>query len=174
MKIRSLRTNNHKKVFEVRTYKGWYEYPYAMLDQPPTDNNKIIKAYVDAELGYEALTYELASGIQDSVHIDRVLEYCRDPSYMRDLLLYKLTIEAKKLVESSPLGIRELSRRLGTSPTQLYRILDEDNMRKSIDRVFELLSVMQCRIDIQTNGGPDDGGQADASSPTLTVKVLSR
>jgi len=172
MKIRSLRTNNHKRVFEVRTYKGCYEYPYAMLDRPPTDNNRIINTCVDAEPGNEAFTYELASGVEDSVHIDRVLEYNRDPSYMRDLLLYKLTIEAKKLVESSPLGIRELSRRLGTSPTQLYRILDEENMRKSIDRVFELLSVLQCRIDIQTHVDPIDGKQHGKSgTTTLTVEV---
>ena len=64
--------------------------------------------------------------------IDRILEYNRDPSYMRDLLLYKLAIEAKKLVESSPVGIRELGRRLGTSPTQIYRLMDEENTRKSL------------------------------------------
>jgi hypothetical protein len=69
---------------------------------------------------------------------------------LRDLLLYKLTLEAKKLVDASPLGIRELSRRLGTSPTQLYRVLDEENNRKSLDRVFDLLSVLQCRIDIRS------------------------
>jgi hypothetical protein len=106
---------------------------------------------IDPELGREAFTYRLASGAEDSVHMDRVLEYCQDPSYMRDLLLYKLTLAAKKLVDASPLGIRELSRRLGTSPTQLYRVLDEENNRKSLDRVFELLSVLQCRIDIRSN-----------------------
>ena len=142
--------NNHKKAFELRTYKDCYDYPYALLDSPPTENDKIVNAYIDPELGNEAFTCELASGVEDSIHIDRVLEYNRDPSYMRDLLLYQLTIEARRLVESSPLGIRELSRRLGTSPTQIYRLLDPANNRKSIDRVFELLSVLQCRIDIVT------------------------
>ena len=172
MKIRSLKTNNHKKAFALRTYKDSYEYPYAMLDRPPTDDDKIVHAYVDPELGDEAFTVELKSGVEDSVHIDRVLEYNRDPSYMRDLLLYKLTIATKKLVESSPLGIRELSRRLGTSPTQIYRILDEENTRKSIDRVFELLSVLQCRIDIQTQVEKDNAQQGtETDPPTLTVEV---
>jgi hypothetical protein len=150
VKIRSVKLNNHKKVFVLRTYKDRYEYPYALLDTRPTDDDRIVKAFVDPELGKEAFTYELASGAEDSVHIDRVLEYSRDPSYLRDLLLYKLTLEAKKLVDASPLGIRELSRRLGTSPTQLYRVLDEENNRKSLDRVFDLLSVLQCRIDIRS------------------------
>lgn len=150
MKIRSVQMNNHRKVFVVRTYKDRYEYPYALLDTRPRDDDRIVNARIDPELGREAFAYRLASGAEDSVHIDRVLEYCQDPSYMRDLLLYKLTLAAKKLVDASPLGIREISRRLGTSPTQLYRVLDEENNRKSLDRVFELLSVLQCRIDIRS------------------------
>jgi len=101
--------------------------------------------------------------------IDRILEYNRDPSYMRDLLLYKLTIEAKKLVESSPVGIRELGRRLGTSPTQIYRLLDEENTRKSLDRVFELLSVLQCRIDIRSINDP--ANDAKTGKPVLRLTV---
>jgi len=169
MKIRSLKMNNHKKAFELRTYKDRYEYPYAMLDTQPTDEDRIVNAYIDPDLGNEAITYELASGTEDTIHIDRILEYNRDPSYMRDLLLYRLTIEAKKLVESSPVGIRELGRRLGTSPTQIYRLLDEENTRKSLDRVFELLAVLQCRIDIHSTNGQANG--AKTGKPTLRLTV---
>ena len=169
MKIRSFKMNNHKKAFELRTYKDRYEYPYAMLDTQPTDENRIANAYIDPDLGNEAITYELTSGAEDTIHIDRILEYNRDPSYMRDLLLYKLTIEAKKLVESSPVGIRELGRRLGTSPTQIYRLLDEENTRKSLDRVFELLSVLQCRIDIHSINGKANGTKTDEPALRLTV-----
>ena len=169
MKIRSLKINNHKKAFELRTYKDRYEFPYAMLDTQPTDKDRIVDAYIDPDLGNEAITYELTSGAEDTIHIDRILEHNRDPSYMRDLLLYKLTIEAKKLVESSPVGIRELGRRLGTSPTQIYRLLDEENTRKSLDRVFELLSVLQCRIEIHSiNGQAND---AKRGKPALRLTV---
>jgi len=172
MKIRSLRVNNHRKVFEVRTYRDRYDFPYAMLDTRPTQNDRIVNAYIDSDLGDEALTYELESGAEDSIHIDRVMEYNRDPAYMRDLLLYKLTVETKKLVKSSPLGIRELGRRLGTSPTQIYRILDEENYRKSIDRVFELLSVLQCRIDIQTHDADEENVEnQERHQPTLQLVV---
>jgi len=147
MKIRKVTANNHKKAFEVRTYKGRYDFPYASLDLKPARDNKISDVGVDPELGNEAFTYALESGEEDTIHIDRVLEYNRDPAYMRDLLLYKLTLEAQRQVERSPLSKRELIRRLNTSPAQLYRILDEENYRKSIDQVLGLLAVLDCRVE---------------------------
>ena len=148
MKIRSIKANNHKKVFEVRTYKGVYEYPYARLHLRPANANPLANFYVDDELGGEAFTYTLASGDEDTIHIDRVLEHNRDPAYTRDLLLYKLTVEAKKRVDESGLSVRSISKMLGTSPTQYYRLLDEDNYRKSMDQMVNLFAVLGCSIDL--------------------------
>ena len=55
---------------------------------------------------------------------------------MCDQLLYKLTIEAQKRVTASKLSKRELIRRLGTSASQFYRILDQTNYRKSIGQLL--------------------------------------
>ncbi|MEO1245050.1 MAG: hypothetical protein AAFX56_05115 [Pseudomonadota bacterium] len=151
MKIRSINANNHKKVFEVRTYKDAYDYPYAKLDLRPTNANPIANVYVDEELGNEAFTYTLASGDDDTIHIDRVLEQNRDPAYMRDLLLYKLTVEAKKRVKESGLSVRHISKMLGTSATQYYRLLDEDNHRKSMDQMVNLFAVLGCTVDLKVS-----------------------
>ena len=173
MKIRSIKTNNHKKAFEVRTYKDTYDFPYAKLDLRPTSDSKIEAVYIDSDLGDEAFTYVLMSGEEDSIHIDRVLEYNQDPAYMRDLLLYKLTIETKKLVKASDLSKREISRRLGTSATQLYRLLDEENYRKSIDQVFKLLSILDCRIDFQVGTPTEKKAQAvSEAKPTLELVMV--
>ena len=67
---------------------------------------------------------------------------------MRDLLLYKLTIEAQKQVEISKLSKREMIRRLGTSPAQFYRLLDSTNYRKSVDKMLLLMHVLDCEIDL--------------------------
>lgn len=151
MKIRSIKANNHKKVFAVRTYKGAYEYPYTKLDLRPTKANPLADFYVDDELGDEAFTYTLASGDEDTIHIDRVLEHNRDPAHMRDLLLYQLTIEAKKRVDASGMSVRNISRMLGTSATQYYRLLDEDNYRKSMDQMVNLLAVLGCTVDVNVS-----------------------
>jgi len=148
MKIRKVSPNNRKKAFEVATYGKDYLFPYAKLEIPPSRENPIARVYVDAELDNEAFTYELQSGDEGTVHIDHVLEYNRDPRYMRDLLLYKLTLVAQQRVKSSPLSKRELIRRLGTSPAQFYRLLDQTDYRKSIDQLMALLHVLDCEVDL--------------------------
>jgi len=82
------------------------------------------------------------------VHVEQVLEYNQDPSHLRDILLYRLTLEAQKRVAKSPLSKREIVRRLGTSAAQLYRLLDQTNYRKSVDQVLVLLQVLNCDVDL--------------------------
>ena len=96
MKMKRVKPNNRKKAFEVTTYNKTYLFPYAKLDLPPSPTNPIVGVSVDRELGDEAFTYVLASGDEGTVHIDHVLEYNQDPGYLRDLLLYKLTLEVQK------------------------------------------------------------------------------
>ena len=95
MKIRSVKYNNRKKSFEIETHSKTFLYPYAYLDIQPDSTNRIVKAYVDQEIGNEGFTYMLETGDEGTVHMDHVLEYNRDPTYLRDLLIYKLTIEAR-------------------------------------------------------------------------------
>ncbi len=148
MKIKKVLKNNRKKAFEVVTYGNDYLFPYAKLEFLPSRENPIVKVYVDKELDNEAFTYELESGEEGTVHIDHVLEYNRDPRTMRDLLLYRLTLEAQNLAKSSPLSKREMIRRLGTSPAQFYRLLDQTNTKKSLDQMMALLHILDCEIDL--------------------------
>jgi hypothetical protein len=148
MKIRTVRTNNRKHVFEVGTWRQPYSFPYSKACPAPTSEDPIVDVFVDDELGREAFTYRLASGEEGTVHIEQILEYNQDPSYLRDQLLYKLTVEAQKRIEVSSLSKREIIRRLGTSPAQFYRLLDSTNYRKSVDKVLTLLHVLECEIDL--------------------------
>jgi hypothetical protein len=148
MKIKSVKLNNRKRAFEVRTWRHIYQFPYTKSDPPPTSKDSVIEVSVDEELGREGFTYHLTSGRKGTVHIEQVLEYNQDPSYMRDLLLYKLTIEAQKRIDESKLSKREIIRRLGTSPAQFYRLIDSTNYRKSVDKVLFLLHVLDCEVEL--------------------------
>ena len=148
MKIRGVSLNNRRKAFEVKTPTKALLFPYAKLDPPLTPDDSVVRVFVDKELGQEGFTYVLKSGREGTVHIEQVLEYNQDPRYLRDLLLYRLTLEAQKRVKTSPVAKREIIRRLGTSAAQLYRLLDQTNYRKSLDQLLSLLQVLDCDVDL--------------------------
>ena len=152
MKIRAVVGNNRKKMFEVKASTRTWLFPYAKRDPQPSAQDPLQRVSVDQELDREAFTYVLTSGREGTVHLEQVLEYNQDPAYRRDALLYKLTIEAQKRIQASPLSRREIIRRLGTSATQLYRLLDQTNYRKTIDQLLSLLHVLDCDVDLVVRG----------------------
>lgn len=148
MKIRSVKPNNRKRAFEIGTWRQPFLFPYTKADPSPSSQDPVVVVAADAELGNEGFTYRLASGRQGTVHIEQVLEYNQDPGYMRDLLLYQLTIEAQKHLDESGLSRREIIRRLGTSATQFYRLIDSTNYHKSVDKMLFLLHVLDCEVEL--------------------------
>lgn len=148
MKISTVSADPHKRAFDVRTPKGVFELPYAKVDPEPSEADRVAVVHVDEELGREAFSYRLASGAEGTVHIDQVLDYHQDPGYMADLLLFKLTVEAQKRLDRSGIGIRQLARQLKTSPSQLYRLLDTTNYRKSVRQILSLLHALDCEVDL--------------------------
>jgi predicted XRE-type DNA-binding protein len=147
VKIRSIKANNHKRAFDVTVSKGVLPFPYAKADPAPTSSDPIVRIYVDDELGREGFTYVLLSGDEGSVHVDSVLEYNEDPAYMRDLLLYELTLRAQQCMKASPLSQTEILRRAKTSASQASRLLDTANRTKSVDKLLVLLAAMDCEVE---------------------------
>ena len=80
MKIRSVRHNNRKKVFEVGTSTKTLLFPFSKAAPPPTTEDPVRELFVDPEAGREAFTYVLHSGRTGTVHVEQVLEYNQDPS----------------------------------------------------------------------------------------------
>jgi hypothetical protein len=154
VKILSVATNNRRHAFEVRTRRQQFVFPYAKASPAPSTGDRVAEVFVDPELGREAFTFRLDSGAEGSVHIDAVLEYNEDPSYMADLALYRLTQEARKRFEISGLSTREVARSLGTSPTQLYRLLDPTNYSKSLRQLLSLLYLLGCDVDVEVKDRP--------------------
>ena len=148
MKVRSVAANNRRKVFEVRVGVKVLPFPYSKAEPAPDSGDPVVRVAVDEELAREGFVFDLRSGRSGTVHVEQVLEYNQDPSYLRDLLLYKLTLEAQRRVADGLLSKREICRRLGTSATQLYRLLDQTNYGKSVDQLLRLLRVLDCDVDL--------------------------
>ena len=148
MKIIGVTANNRTKAFEVKTRKHTaLPLPYVRAKPSPSRENRVREVWVDPEIGNEGFTYILESGAEGTVHVEQVLEYNEDPTYLRDQLLYRLTIEAQECVAASKLSKRELIRRLGTSASQFYRVLDQTNYTKSVGQLIALLHILDCDVD---------------------------
>lgn len=141
MKIQKVTADNRHRRFELTTWRGVLTFPYRRCDPAPSPQDRLVEVYVDPELGREAFTYRLASGAEGSVHLDSVLDVNADPDYLARLELYRLTLEAKVRLDTSGLSVRDAAQRLGTSPPQLYRLLDPTNYSKSARQLLAVLAL---------------------------------
>ncbi len=148
MKVKRVNANNRKKAFEIVTTRGTYDFPYSRLLLRPSGKDPIREVYPDAEIGGDGFTYRLASGKADTIVLDQVREYARDPEYLRQTLLFKMTITAQKKLKTLGVSKREIMRRMGTKPAQFYRLLDQANTGKTIDQMLKLLTALDCPVDV--------------------------
>jgi hypothetical protein len=114
--------NNRRRDFTVRLGASSYRYPYTRLETPPAPGDHVVTARVDPELGREGFSYTFASGAAGTIDGEQVLDYNKDPQYLRDVLLHELTLAAEQ--------------RLRT------------NTRKSVDEVLALLGVLECEVQV--------------------------
>lgn len=146
-KIKKVSINRHKKCFEISTSRATYHFPFSKLMEDVGPGNTVVEAYVDPELANECITYFLEDGTEGALHLDSVLEVNEDPEYMKNLLVYNMTVRAIECVKQSGLSKREISRRLKTSPAQLYRLLDTANYSKSINQLLKLFHICGAKVD---------------------------
>jgi len=148
VKITKISDSARRKEFQIEAGKKDYTFPYAKLRVVPTQEDPVVDVYPDTEVGEEAFTYRLRSGEEDTIHLDAVLEVNMDPAYLQELLLHRLTIEAREGLKESGLGIRQIARQLGTSPSQLYRLLDPANRGKSVGQMLALLNLVNRDVEL--------------------------
>lgn len=149
MKIKSVVANNRKKSFEVNLGSRVLSYPYSQLKIRPTPHDGIEEVFSDPDLGHQAFTYRLGSGKYGSVHQDQVLEYHQDKNYLREMLLYKLSVQAQKIIEIKKISKREIMRKMGVLPAQFYRLIDQTFYHKTIDQMVRLLAALDCSIEMK-------------------------
>lgn len=149
MKVNRVFANNHKKVFVVETKQGVYEFPYSELKKRPTLKDPVVEVYADPEIGRQGFTFQLRSGIEETILLDEVLFLNRDPEILRKHLLFQLSCDAQKLLLLSGLTKRILARRMGVKPAQLYRLLDQTFYRKTLDQMLRLLSALGHDVEVR-------------------------
>ena len=79
----------------------------------------------------------------------------QNPGLLNELLLYRPTVQARDAVEESGLSKREMIRRLGTSPSQFYRLLDPTYYGKSVGQLIGLFSILGIKCVAASMGSGD-------------------
>mgnify|MGYP003667377322 FL=1 len=147
--IKSVNVNNYAKKITIEVKRAVYIMPFAKLMTKPTRNNPIIEIFVDQELAGEAVTYMLKNGEVDSIPLDAFLDYNRNPDYLKKIFLFEMTNVALNKLKSTQISKNEICKRLRTSPSQLARLLDPTNTKKTMDKMLELLVILGADVQLK-------------------------
>ena len=131
--------NNKKKVFHLIYTSGLQvECPYSSL----SIGKNVVEAGPDKEVGSHCFYFVLENGYTGCVPFDQPLHIIRHPDYVREEVLYKVTVELQDIIALKKIPKRELARRLKTSVTQVNRLLDQTNYNKDLSRLIEIATII--------------------------------
>ncbi len=138
-KFKLVRFNNKKKVFHLTYTSGLeIECPYSAL----SIEKNVIEAGPDKEVGNHCFYFILEDGEKDYITHDQPLYIIRHPDYVREEVLYNVTVELQHIIVLKKIPKRELARRLNTSVTQVNRLLDQTNYNKDLSRLIEIATII--------------------------------
>ena len=145
MKVSSVKIDLRKKELLVTAGRKEFRYPLAFV----SSGDAVVAAQGDEETGHEAITCLLASGATRTIHLDDIRAQLVDADYLREQMLYDMTLRAQQSVRENRLAKRALCRLLHTSPAQVYRLLDQTCYSKTVDQMLRLLQVLGCTVKLE-------------------------
>ena len=138
-KFKKIKFDNKKRVFHLEYTSGLkVECPYSALGI----RGKVIEASPDAEVGRYSFYFILENGKKEFVPFDQPLHIAQNPEYVKQRTLFEITKQLNRFIEREKVPKRELARRLGTSMSQLSRLLDTTNYKKELSRLIELAAML--------------------------------
>ena len=142
MKVVDVKVDARKKELLITAGRSTFRYPFAFV----SGGDAVVAAKSDPELGSEAISCFLASGETRTIHLDDIRAQLGDADYLREQMLYDMTLQALRIVRKKRVAKRALCRMLQTSPAQVYRLLDQTCYSKTVDQMLRLLQVLGCTV----------------------------
>ena len=142
MKITDVKMDSRKKELLITAGRKTFHYPWAFV----SSGDVVVAAEADVEIGNEGITCLLASGETRTVHLDDIRAQVGDADYLREQMLYDMTLQAQRSVREKRVAKRALCRMLHTSPAQVYRLLDQTCYSKTVDQMLRLLQALGCTV----------------------------
>lgn len=138
-KFKMVMFDNKKRVFHLEYTSGLkIDCPYFSLGI----REKVKDAAPDREAGDHSFYFVLESGKRDYVPYDQPLHIAQNPEYVKQQTLYEMTKMINEFIREEKIPKRELARRLGTSMSQLLRLLDTTNTKKELARLIEIAALL--------------------------------
>ncbi len=142
-KFKKVEFDNKKRVFHLAYTSGLkLDCPYFSLGI----RGKVLEAAPDAEVGGHSFYFVLEDGRKDYVPFDQPLHILQNPEYVKERTLYEMTKSLNEFIKAEKASKRELARRLGTSMSQLARLLDTANYKKELSRLIELAALLNYEL----------------------------
>lgn len=131
--------DNKKKVFHLEYNSGLkIDCPYSALGI----HDQVVESGPDPEVGFHSFYFKLGNGHIDYVVNDQPLYIVQHPDYVKQMTLFEMTKQLNKFIKESKTPKRALARRLGTSMSQLSRLLDTTNYKKDLSRLIEIATML--------------------------------
>ena len=138
-KFKKAEFDNKKRVFHLSYSSGLViDCPYFSLGI----KGKVTESGPDDEVGGHSFYFVLENGRKEYVPYDQPLHIVQNPEYVKEQTLYEITKCLNEFIKKEKVSKRELARRLGTSMSQLMRLLDTANYKKELSRLIELAALL--------------------------------
>ncbi len=149
--FKSLTPNYHKKVLEIVLSKGRknfeYQLPFSVFyDLRISTKNKFQTIEIEKDTGKQSVIIKLEDGKGGDFATDFVLYHC-DPEYEWSPI-NQVKMALKDKMKASRLSVRVLADALNTSPSQVMRLLKENNVSKQWQQLSNLAQILGLKLDI--------------------------
>jgi len=147
--FKAIAPNYRKSVLDITLREGRtltrYALPFSALKgKQISARNRFVSIDIDAELGGHGATYALADGTRGDLPADFVLYVC-DPTYDWSPINQLKRVLRNKL-DASELSVRVVADALGTSPSQVVRLLEENRGSKQLLQLLKLADLAGYRV----------------------------
>jgi hypothetical protein len=143
-KFRSVQFNNRKKVFHLIYTSGLeVDCPYSAISV----KKNVVEAGPDKEVGNHSFYFILEDGYTGYVPYDQPLHIINHPDYVKEEIMWRVTIQLRDVIASKNISKREIARRMNTSVTQINRLLDQTNYNKDLSRLIEMAAIIGYEFD---------------------------
>ena len=145
-KIKSAEFNNRRKTIVVTYTTGKpVEVHYAQLGI----RQNIESVWVDKETRGMSLGIKLENGQEDFMPYDQPLALAKDPEYLLQTQIERLTATIKQTIAEQKISKRYIAEQLKTSDNQVQRLLNPAILNKNLEQLYKIATLLGLELDWQ-------------------------